>query len=93
MECVIFKVAPLVSEVDKHLIVIYRPAVTNVINFLEDLTTTMEEMVTQPGDIILLGDFNIQINEGQTPDTMNLLDFMEGFDMINKVAFPTNCQM
>ena len=35
----------------------------------------------QSGDIILLGDFNIRINEDQTPDTMNLLDFMEGFDL------------
>ena len=42
MECVIFEVAPSVSEADKHLIVIYRPPDTNVINFLKDLTTTIK---------------------------------------------------
>ena len=92
MECVIFKVAPSVSEADKHHIVIYKPPDTSVINFLKDLTNTMEEMEMQSGDIIFLGDFNIRINEEQMPDTMNLLDFMKGFYLINKVTFPTNCQ-
>ena len=43
----------------------------------------MEEQFIRSGESIILGDFNIRTNDKSDIDTINLLDFMESFDLIN----------
>ena len=40
--------------------------------------------------LIMLGDFNIHVNNPEHPDTVIFNDFLETFDLINFTTFPTN---
>ena len=45
----------------------------------------MEEQIPRSGESIILGDCNIRISDKSDMDTINLLDFMESFDLTNLV--------
>ena len=55
-----------------------------------DLTNYVERNINVTGDLILLGDFNIHVNNTQSPDTINFNDFLDSFGLTNKVTFPTH---
>ena len=70
----------------------YRPPDTSVVQFISDLTDVLEEYVNQHSCHTILGDFNIQINDENDSDTINFNDFLNTFDLTNKVQFSTNKQ-
>ena len=70
-----------------HLAVIYQPPDTSTIAFLTDLANYMESTINVTGDLILHGDFNIHVNNTQSPDTIILNDFLNNFGLTNKVTF------
>ena len=51
----------------------------------------MERNINITGDLILPCNFNIHINNSQSPDTINFNDFLDSFGPTNKVTFPTHC--
>ena len=55
-----------------------------------DLANYMERNSYVTGDLILIGDFNIHVNNTKSPDTINFNDFLNSFGVTNKVRFPTH---
>ena len=46
--------------------------------------------ITRSIESIILGDFNIRTNGKSDMDTINLLDFMESFNLTNQVEIATH---
>ena len=99
MECTDFTVYLPGSTL--NITLIYCPPDTSVPSFVDQLTDYMEQNVNQSGKMLLLGDFNIKVNDklgdfnikvndkGE-PDTITFSDFLESFGMCNRVFFPTH---
>ena len=65
------------------LAVIYRsPSLEGITfnNFTNELITTLTDIMAHQKDIILLGDFNIHINNQLDPDVLQFSDTMEAFE-------------
>ena len=75
-----------------HLTVVYRPPDTSVVQFTSDLTDALEEYVNQHGHHTILGDFSVWINDKNDSDMINFSDFLNTFDLTNKVQFSINKQ-
>ena len=56
--------------------------------FLDDLTELLTDKLTQLENIILLGDFNIHIEETTAPDTIIFNDTMEALGLTQHVTQP-----
>ena len=64
---------------------------TSVIQFCSELSGLMENNVLEDhGHIIMLGDFNIYVDNPEHPETVIFNDFLESFDLINFTTFPTH---
>ena len=50
----------------------------------------MERNINITDDLILLGDFNIHVNNTLSQDTININDFLDSLLLTNKVTFPTH---
>ena len=75
-----------------HLTCVYRSPDTSVVQFISDLIDVLEEYVNWHSCHTILGDFNIWINDENDSDTINFDDFLNTFDLTNKVQFSTNKQ-
>ena len=86
MELINFYVA--VKGININLYVIYRPPNGSVIEFCESFATILERNINMDkGKLLLLGDFNIHLDEGNNPDTITFNDFLELFGLINYMIF------
>ena len=88
IECANFKISAT-TEADKHLTLIYQLPDINVLGFISDLSNILEEQITTSRESVILGDFNIRTNVKKS-DTINLLDFIENFDLTNLVEKATH---
>ena len=76
-----------------HIIGIYHPpptaesATTNA-GFLDDLTELLMDKLAQLEHIVLLGDFNLHIEETTSPDTVILNDTMEALVLNQHLTQP-----
>ena len=70
MECSSFTIKQSADSKPINMFVVYRPPDTSVITFLEDLATVLEDNINHTGEIILLGDYNIKINDDQCMDSI-----------------------
>ena len=72
-----------------NLYLIYRLPSTSVLQFCYDMTDIMERRITDDlGKLLLIGDFNIHIDEATEPDTITILDFLDSFNLTNHVQWP-----
>ena len=72
-----------------NLYLIYRLPSTSVLQFCSDLTDIMERRITDDlGKLLMIGDFNIHIDEATEPDTITFLDFLNRFNLTNHVQWP-----
>ena len=72
-----------------NLYLIYRLPSTSVLQFCSDMTDIMEKRITDDlGKLLLIGDFNIHIDEATEPDTITFLDFLNSFNLTNHVQWP-----
>ena len=63
----------------------------SVIQFCSALSDLMESNVLEgPRHLIMLGDFNIHVDNPEHPDTVIFNAFLESFDLINFTTFPTH---
>ena len=90
MECSSFTIKQSADSKPINMFTVYRPLDTSVINFLEDLATVLEDNINHTGEIILLGDYNIKVNDDQCMDSINLSDFLDSFGLHNSITFPTH---
>ena len=73
-----------------NLCIIYWPPNTSVLDFCNDLTDYFEKNITSPGSKIIVGDFNIPINQDKHPDTIIFKDTLDGLNLFDHVNFDTN---
>ena len=67
---------------------VYRTPNTSVLAFIGDLTDLLEQQVTSfTSEFVVLGDLNIHIDEPQDSNTINFNDFMDCFNLENRVTF------
>ena len=89
MECTDFIVSTSSNDKNTYLAVIYWPLDTSTIAFLMDLANYMERNINITGNLILFGDFNIHVNNTQSPDTPSILmTFLTVLDSCTKSHFP-----
>ena len=71
-----------------NLYLIYRLPSTSVLQFCSDMTDIMERRIMDDlGKLLLIGDFNIHIDEATEPDTITFLDFLDSFNLTNHVQW------
>ena len=63
---------------------------SSVTSFADELSDKLERDITKPGQITLLGDFNIKMNKPKDADTIILSDFLESFNLEKRVNYTTN---
>ena len=73
-----------------HLHLVYRPPDLSVTSFTNELSEKHERDITKPGQITLLGGFNIKMNKPKDADTIIFSDFLESFGLENRVKCTMN---
>ena len=90
MECSIFYVDLPMSTI--YLSVIYRPPNSSVPVFAIDFLDLLENSINENGRLIILGDFNIPINNTDSPDTSIFQEILDSLGLQNHIRFPTHRQ-
>ena len=71
-----------------NMYVIYRPPSTSVLKFCEDLFDLLSDNIVQDrSKLLLVGDFNIHVDDHNNPDTITFNDFMESIGIRNHINF------
>ena len=71
--------------------VIYRPPDKSVLSFVNDFLDYMERNINSTGKLLLAGDFNIHVNDLESPNTNTFLDVLDSFGLQNHIHFPAYC--
>ena len=71
-----------------HLIAIYRPPDSNIMEFCNEFINLLENNINSSGELVLLGDFNIAINKPLGAGLATFLDILDSFNLVNKVEKP-----
>ena len=68
-------------------LIVYKAPNTSVLAFIGKLTDLLEQQVTSlTSELVILGDLNIHVDEPQDGDTINFNDFMDCFNLENRVT-------
>ena len=71
--------------------IIYRYLNSSILQFIESLGKLLEEnILSDHGELILTENFNIQMDMPFLLDTILFNDFLDTFNLTNKVTFSTN---
>ena len=62
--------------------------ITNT-TYLDELTDLLTEVTAKHRNIIILGDFNMHIENSEDPDAQVLIDTLEAFSLKQHIPFPT----
>ena len=73
-----------------NMAVIYRPPDKSVHSFVSDFLDYMERNIYSTGKLLLTGDFNIHVNNLESPDANTFLDVLDSFGLQNHISFPTH---
>ncbi|KAJ8046931.1 Adhesion G-protein coupled receptor G6 [Holothuria leucospilota] len=78
-----------------RVIVVYRPPYSashpvSFTTFLSEFSDLLENVVPSPHNLIILGDFNIHVDDQCDPSTLRFTDLLDSFDLENKVSSPTH---
>ena len=72
------------------LYALYHIPSTSVLQFCGKVATLLEQDITyMHGIVILVGDFNINIDKKATPDTITFNDMLEGLNLKNNTEMET----
>ena len=86
MECSDFAVS--LPGLTLNMAVIYRPPDKSICSFVSDILDYMERNINSTGKLLLTGDFNIHVNEPESPDANTFLDVLDSFGLQNHISFP-----
>ena len=89
MKCTDFVVS--LPGLSLNMAVMYRPPNKSVLSFANDLLDYMERNINSPGKLLLTGDFNIHVNNLESPDTNTFLDVLDSFGLHFDIEFLTHC--
>ena len=87
LECACYEVTGKNNTID--LAIVYHIPGTSMINCCSKLVDLLGETITQKADMIMIGDFNIHMDDPLDSDTILFNDFLDAFNLTNKVDFPT----
>ena len=74
-----------------NLYIIFRHPNSSVLQFINSLANLLEEnILSDHADLILTGDFNMQMDKPHLSDTILFNDFLDTFNLTNKVTFSTH---
>ena len=74
-----------------NLYTVYRIPNTSVLTFCNEMAHVLEDnTVGDRGETILLGDFNIHMDDPVDPDTITFTNFLDSLDLTNLVNFVTH---
>ena len=74
-----------------NLYTIYRHPNTSVLQFTESMANLLEKnILSDHRELILTGDFNIQMDKPHLSDTILFNDFLDTLKLTNKVTFSTH---
>ena len=88
MECSSFSVDLHMSTI--NLSVIYRPPNSSVLAFAMNFLDLLENNINEKGRLLLLGDFNIPMNNPDSPDASIIKDVLDSLGLQNHIRFPTH---
>ena len=88
MECTDFVVS--LPGLSLNMAVIYRPPNKSVLSFTNDFLDYIERNINSPGKLLLTGDFNIHVNNLESPDTNTFLYVLDSLGLHNHIGFPTH---
>ena len=77
MECSALTITTLFYWI--HLGILYRPPDGSVPKFSQELAEFLEQNINSAGELLLMGDLNIQVNCDNNQDTITLLDTLNEF--------------
>ena len=86
LECACYEVTGKNNTID--LAIVYHIPGTSMINYCSKLVDLLGETITQKADMIMIGDFNIHMDDPLDSDTILFNNFLDGFNLTNKVDFP-----
>ena len=86
MECSDFAVS--LPGLSLNMVVNYRPPHKLVLSFVNDFLYYMERNINSTGKLLLTGDFNIYVNDLESPDTNTFLAVLDSFGLQNHISFP-----
>ena len=74
----------IVVDVDCHdkrflLMVVYRAPNVAINTFLSDFSQVIEQFMSKSSDFVIVGDFNIHMDQPQAHETMRFINFLESF--------------
>ena len=73
-----------------NLTAIYRLPNTNVPECCNELASLLETNINSSSELLLLGDFNIAVNQPSDAGPATFLDILDSFNLVNKVDKPTH---
>ena len=74
-----------------NLYTVYRIPNTNILTFCNEMANVLENnIIANRGETILLGDFNIHMDDPVDPDTITFNKFLDSLDFTNLVNFGTH---
>ena len=73
------------------LLIIYRIPSTSVLESCNELAAFVDENITTlRGNLMLIGDLNIHMDEKADPGTVTFTDFLDSLGLVNHTLFPTH---
>ena len=73
-----------------NIIVIYRPPSTCINQFIDEFSTLLEQLVLSSGYLLIVGDFNIHVDDVGNSESANFLALIDSFDLKQMVSFSTH---
>ena len=80
-----------ISSTSFTILTIYRPFTSSSL-FIDEFSTLLEDLISSPSELIILGDFNFHVDQPSSPTVAPFLTLLETFDLIQHVSFPTHLQ-
>ena len=79
-----------ISNQHVRLSVIYRPPNTSLSEFLQDFTTYADSVATSSGKLLILGDFNIHVDNPDSVEGRRFTNTLSGLNLEQHVNSPTH---
>lgn len=85
----------LLTAAPVRIVLIYRPPPSmsnkcNVSQFFEEFATLLETLITFPGSLLIVGDFNFHVDDIHAQDSKKLLELLLSMDLVQHVHQPTH---
>ena len=83
------------SSLTTRIVVVYRPPPSSINGltsslFFMEFSSFLESMVSSPGKLLIVGDFNFAVNNGNDGAALDFLDLLNTFNLTQHIKVPTH---